>query len=406
MNATSPVPSGPPSAPNSSVPVASPPSRGAPPRAPRAAVVFGLASVVLLGGFTAVRVVAATKAKREAATKVEPAAEIDVRAAAATLAATVRGAPVTWTPVVPSEGTLAPVRDVDLAFEASGRLSTLRVKAGDRVRRGDVLAVLDAAEASAQVRAATAQVRAAEAQLALADDALRRTQGMVSAGAAPEANGVEAAAQRALAAAQLDGARAQLSLARTALSNHTLSAPFAGFVTRVPSGTGGVIAAGVPAFHLSDSSTLKLQGTVSDADAVLVSPGCDVEIVAQGRTVRAKLVAVLSSVDPQTRRVPIEAEAPNDDAAPLLAGTFVRARIFGKEPTNVLRLPAAALRPGSQDELMVVSGGRMHARHVPFARDADGSLLVRAGLDAGEEVLAAPASNATDGAELYAEAKK
>lgn len=405
MNSTSSAPSASPSPSSSTGPVSAPPEGAAPPRAPRSAVVLGIVSVALLATFTAVRIVAATKAKREASAKLEPAAQVQAERAEAP-PAVVRGTPVAWTPAIACEGTLAPARDVDLAFEASGRLAAVRVKAGDHVKRGEVLATLDTVEAAAQVQAAAAQVRAAEAQLALADDAERRVRGMVDAGAAPEANGVQVVQQRALAVAQLDGARAQLALARAALGNHTLAAPFAGFVTRVPSGTGGIAAAGVPLFHLSDSSTLKLQGTVSDADAPLVTTGSDVEIVAQGRTLRAKLAAVLSSVDPQTRRVPIEAEAQNDDAAPFLAGTFVRARIFGKEPIPVLRLPATTLRPGSQDELMIVSGGRMHARHVAFARDADGSLLVRTGLDANEDVLAAPASNATDGAELYAEAKK
>lgn len=293
-----------------------------------------------------------------------------------------------------------PARDVDLAFKASGQLASLRVKVGQLVRQGEVIATLDTKEAAAQVRAAEAQVRAAEAQLALADDAQRRTTGMVDAGALPEATGVQVDQQRALALAQLDGARAQLSLARAALANHTLTAPFTAHVTRVPSGLGAIVAAGMPIFHLSDVTTLKLQGTVSEEDAPLLRVGSDIEVTAQGRIVTGKVVAVLTSVDPMTRRVPFEAELSNTGEAPLLAGTFVRARALAPEAIPVLRLPASARRPGSQDEIMIVSEGKLRARRVVLGASEGGDLLVRSGLRADEDVLLAPPSNAADGTEL------
>jgi hypothetical protein len=63
----------------------------------------------------------------------------------------------------------------------------------------------------------------------------------------------------------------------------------------------------------------------------------------------------------------------------------------------VLALPHEALRPGSQDEVMVVKGDRLSARRVDFVIARDGSLLVRRGLDARDDVLAAPWAEAKDG---------
>lgn len=367
----------------------------------RAALAVGLLSSVALLAWTGIRIHEALQARNAAAAPNAIEAPAVAESEAATEApALVRGEAFAWRPSVACEGTLVPARDVDLAFKASGRLSTLRVKVGQLVRQGEVLATLETTEAAAQVRAAEAQVRAAEAQLALAEDAERRTTGMVDAGALPQATGVQVEQQRALALAQVDAARAQLSLARAALSNHTLTAPFTAYVTRVPSGTGAIAAAGMPMFHLSDVTTLKLQGTVSEDDAPLLRVGSDIEVVASGRTVMGKVVAVLASVDPMTRRVPFEAEIANHDEPRLLAGTFVRAKALASEAIDVLRLPASALRPGAQDEIVVVSEGKARARRVVLTTAADGALLVRSGLQADEDVLRAPPSSLIDGAEI------
>jgi len=195
----------------------------------------------------------------------------------------------------------------------------------------------------------------------------------------------------------VDAMRAQRELAAAALRNHTLTAPFAGVITKVPGGPGAIVAPGVPLFHLQDPSTLKLGGTVGEADASLVKPGAAVSLTVDGRPITGKVVAVLSSVDPATRRVPVEAEIKNDGPTPLLGGTFVRARVTGLGQVDVVRVPASTLRPGSQDEVMVVNGARLEARRLVAHVAADGTLIVRGGLRAGEQVLVGPSAEAKDG---------
>jgi RND family efflux transporter MFP subunit len=295
------------------------------------------------------------------------------------------------------EGTLQPVHEADLGFKVAGRLAQIRVRLGDRVAAGQTLAMLDATEAEAQVEAARAQVRAAEAQLALADDSAKRTSTLVGSGAASQQTGVQTGQQRSLAAAQLDSARAQLSIAQATLKNQTLAAPFAGSVTKVPSGAGAIVNPGTVLFHVQDTSTVKLAGAIGEADAPLVRPGATLEVRLDGRTVQGRVVAVLTSVDAATRRVPLEAEIKNEGGQPLYGGSFVRAAVKGLRPVQVLRLPPTALRPGSQNEVLVADGGRLHVRHILFARAADGALLVRAGLEPTERVVAAPTAEAADG---------
>jgi RND family efflux transporter MFP subunit len=220
---------------------------------------------------------------------------------------------------------------------------------------------------------------------------------LAGSGAATEASGVQSGQQKQLASAQLDAARAQLQLAQANLKNHTLAAPFSGSVTKVPSGTGAIVNPGQPLFHVSDTSNLKLAATVGEGDAPLVKPGAEVQLAVGGGMVKGKVTVVLSSVDAATRRVPVEAAVTNSGDAPLLGGSFVRAQVLAPSEIPVLRLPQNTLRPGSQDEIMVVKDGRLQRRRITFGSATDGALLVRSGLAAGESVLVAPSPEAQDG---------
>jgi multidrug efflux pump subunit AcrA (membrane-fusion protein) len=107
---------------------------------------------------------------------------------------------------------------------------------------------------------------------------------------------------------------------------------------------------------------------------------------------------VLGAVDPNTRRVPLEAIVDNkNEKTALRSGAFVRARVEGGAPLPVLRLPHEALRPGSQDEVLLEQGGLLTVRHLGFALAKDGSLLVRQGLAATDNVVLSPKPEANDG---------
>ena len=363
----------------------------------RLAWVVAAVAVAAFGGWFGMRVKTAMATQQALAAERAEVARAADKPSGPVAKQAVTGVPGSWQPEVQLEGTLEAVRESDLSFDAPGRLAAIKVRLGEHVSQGEVLATLDAQQAQAQVQAAEAQVRAAEAQLALADDNAGRTEKLLQTGVASQASGVQSSQQRSLATAQLDGARAQLALARVSLQHHALTAPFSGSVTRVPAGPGAIVNPGQPLFHLADTGLLRLSGTVSEADAPLVKPGAPVEIRLDGRTVRGEVVAVLGAVDAATRRVPVEAQVKNDTQPPLLAGAFVRATVAGLKAVPVLTLPGATLRPGSQNEVMVVRDGRLHARRISFQRAADGALVVRAGLDAGEQVLLSPSPEAQDG---------
>jgi len=366
-------------------------------KAPLAGVIAGLVMVGGLVAWTGTRIATATKAQANVAEKRAVDAERTAALAKQPERVTVVGGQAaTWLPSVELDGTLTAEQSASVGFKVGGKIGSLKVKVGDQVKAGALLATLDATEAGAQAAATAAQVRAAEAQLALAQDSERRTQAMVQSGSFAEASGVQSTQQRALALAQLDAAKAQASLTRVSLSNHTLTSPFAGTVTKVPDGIGEVVGPGAPLFEIVNTKVLKLSTTVSEHDANLLTVGAPVALELETGKAVGHISAVLGTVDQQSRRVPVEASFANPGF--LRAGAFVQARVEAKNEIPVLRLPHEVLRPGSQDEVMVVlDSGRLEARHVVLAVDKDGTLLVRRGLTAADKVVAKPKPEAKTG---------
>lgn len=332
---------------------------------------------------------------------------------------TVRPKPSRWRPRIPVTGTLVPAEAADIGFETGGRLQSIRVKVGDRVTRGQLLATLDGAGAAAQAAAAAAAVRAAEAGLAMATYTEQQTAALFERQAVADAELTRAKDQKALAVAQLDQARATARLASVGVGNGSLTAPFAGLVTRAPSGVGRIVSPGEPLFRLEDTSVLELHATLTEADARLVQVGATLGVDAASATpldknappgaapgAQGRLTALLGSLDPQTRRVPLVGEIPNTVTPPLLGGSFVRATVVATEDITVLTLPATALRRGAQDEVVTVVNGKAHLVRVAFSAAPDGTLLVRGGLTEKDDVVLNASADVREGDPLHTRAAR
>lgn len=376
----------------------------APVKMPISGIIVLVAAVGGLAAWTSIRVQAAKEARAEvSAQRAEDSKKTLAALKAMRKVRVVSAAPDQWVPVVEIDGTLAAGQAAEVGFKLGGRIAQLGAQLGDRVKAGQLLATLDAGEAAAQLKASQAQVRAAEAALALADDAERRTATMVQSGSAAEATGVQSMQQKALTAAQLDAARAQVALAQVSLANHRLIAPFAGSVTRAPEGAGSVVGPGSPQFEIVDLTSLKLRGTVGEQDAALVAQGAPITIETESGKAEGTVTTVLGTVDHTTRRVRIEATVPNADGK-LRAGSFVRAKTRATEGIPVLKLPHDVLRPGTQDEVLIVTGNVLASRRIAFSYGPTGEVLVRHGLGREDRVVLDPKPEDAPGNKVEVEA--
>jgi RND family efflux transporter MFP subunit len=381
-------------------------SQTQPPQRNSTTRVFAIGALALVAGLAAligVRVKETLADRKAMAEAVPPAGTANANANAPSNGESQRAnvthaTPIKLKPRVAVTGTLMPIQEADVGFKTGGRLSMIKGKVGDVVKAGQLLAALDVSEASAQSAAASAGVKAAEVGLSMAKDANARVQALAKTSAVNDADRVKAEQSVALAEAQLAQARAQAQLAGTMVGNGTLSAPFGGLLTRAPAGFGKIVGPGEPMFHLEDTSVLKLNATVGEVDAKLVKVGSVIAL--DGSKAKGTITAVVGSLDPQTRRVPVIAELPNKDGDRLFSGSFVRVTIVTDDEISVLSLPQTALRPGSQDELVLAKDGKAHLVHVTLAPSETGALMVRAGLSVDDLVVLAPSPEITEGAPL------
>ena len=273
------------------------------------------------------------------------------------------------TVTVTASGTLQPTTQVAIGSELSGTVARVMVDVNDRVKKGQVLVVLDDARlrdqadgsraALAAALAALAQQRASatEARDALARlrDVYQRSGGQVPSAAelsAAEAAQARSVANVASAEANVAQARSTLSSNQTNLSKATLRSPIDGVVLSRSVEPGNAVAASLQAVTLftlaEDLAKMKLQVNVDEADVGQVRNGQAASFTVSAYPARrypARIVRVSFGSTTKDNVVTYLADlSVNNDDLSLRPGMTATATIITVERSNALLVPNAALR--------------------------------------------------------------
>lgn len=273
------------------------------------------------------------------------------------------------TVTVVANGTLAPTRAVNVGSELSGTVARVHVDINDRVSKGQVLAELDTAKLSDQVRRSRAAVLSAEARVAQAAATVKEARASLarmeevarlSGGKVPskaELDAARAAQERALAdarvaAASVSDAKAALSVDETNLRKASIRSPIDGVILTRTVDPGNAVAASLQAVTLfniaEDLTKMKLQVNVDEADVGKVKDGQTAEFTVSawpGRNYPARIVRVGfgSTIKDNVVSYVADLEVSNDDLS-LRPGMTATATIVSTRRTGVLLVPNAALR--------------------------------------------------------------
>jgi len=286
------------------------------------------------------------------------------------------------------------VHQATVSAQISGQLTRLLVDAGDRVRRGQLLARIDTREVDAQLASAGAQVAQAEAALAQAQLEYDRTRSLVAQGFLSQSALDKANADLKTARAALDAARAGTTQAATGRSFAELRAPIDGVVTRRLMEPGELAAPGRGVLEIHDPAALRAVGTIPQ----FVLPRtarlerAEIELPSVQRRVKAASVTMMPAADPRLLSTQIRAELPADAPAGIVPGTAAKVLVpIGR--SQKLVVPAAAVIRRSELTAVYVlgEGGARQLRQVRVGnRVSDDAVEVLAGLSAGERVALDP----------------
>jgi len=318
-----------------------------------------------------------------------------------------------------SNSTLEAPEDVTLTPKVGGRLMQVKVKIGEQVRKGQVLAVLDRRDQDAQVGALSAQVEVSRAGVAQAkaelDSALRerdRYARLLKEGYATkqELDSRETAYQSALAAtnramASVNQAQANLQAQSVNRSEFILVAPIDGVVLDDYSLTPGtLLSTATPVVRIANVNRIKAVLQVPEVQSSAVAVGMKARITAEslaGETVEGKVSMVRPYVDTSTRTVQVEVSVDNKALGyRLKPGMFARVFLVEKAAENALVVPVDSIGDG---KLFVVRDGKAIQVAVQTGLVLPDVVQVTSGVSSGDLVVVSGGSALKNGDPVQAE---
>lgn len=299
------------------------------------------------------------------------------------------------------EGTLQAVQQATVAAQTQGRVLSLAVKLGDRVKAGQVLARVDSREQQAGVAGSEAATAQAQAALVQAEQQAARTrelraQGFVSAAALDDALARLKVAQGALQQAQAGRSQALLSQGFA-----TVTAPFDGVVLATLVEAGDMATPGRPLVTLYAPGRLRAVVQVPASRSALVRGAAVELLLPDGRRATPTQRVEAPGSDPTSQTVEWRLDLP-PQLQGLLPGQPVQAQFSGTlEASKSLSVPSlsvpslsiplrAVLRRGELTAVYAADAGRFVLKAVRLGTPQGDSVPVLAGLKAGERIAADP----------------
>ena len=328
-------------------------------------------------------------------------------------------------------GVVTASQTATVSSRVAAPVTEVLVRAGDRVRAGDVLVRLDARDMAARAQQAGATTNAAEESLAAARSAqvaaaaeqklaaawharisrLRERNAATAQEfdeaearlAAAAARTATAQAGIAQAAAQLAAVRANADVVGINESYTAIRAPFGGEVTERFTDPGNLASPGQPLLQLDALGRRRVEARVDEARVGYIHSGDSVAVVLGGTdagrtgtiTLTGTVIEVARAVAADQRAFTVKVALPANTMP--RTGTFARVQFDGA-PRRALVVPADAVRTqGQLRSVFVVSSGVARIRLVQTGDSTRDGIEIVAGLDAGEMVVVGPPADLTDG---------
>ena len=303
------------------------------------------------------------------------------------------------------DGVIQPVKQSTISAQASGRVASLVVKAGDKVLTGQLLATIDDRETQTGVQRSQAQVAQAQAELRNAQANFNRTRDLQAKGFVSSAalDTADSQLKGALAGRDQAGAGARQSVLAQGFTRVT--APFEGWVLQTSVEAGDLAVPGKSILTLYAPLPLRavVQVPVSRSGAAR-SAGV-VEVLVQngatgGQWVRPVSRSAVPNADPVSQTIEWRLELPTEAAKSMLPGEQVRVRFIGAQAERMVVPGAAILRRGELTAVYVVSGKGFALKVVRLGEDhGSNGVEVVAGLMVGDRVALDPVKAGLAGAQ-------
>ncbi len=307
---------------------------------------------------------------------------------------------------VEAVGTVRAQEVAPLAAQVMGTITSVAVREGDSVRRGQLLISIDDAQAQAGLARAQAGVAVAQQELvsvnsdrALAESTMKRYQILwdkksVSPHEFDEVRArlQAASAHRELAVAGEAQARAELAQARATVGFSRIRAPFDGVVTERRIDPGALAVPGTPLLTVESRGRYRLEATVDERNLMGIRLGQSVPVSIEAvgpDSLAGKVVQIVPAVDPASRSFVVKVELPPNER--LRSGLFGRARFQLGQHEGITIPRSAMVDRGQLQGVLVVGQDRVAMlRYLTLGHASGENVEVLSGLSPGEVIIAVP----------------
>ncbi|OQK15804.1 hypothetical protein AU255_16565 [Methyloprofundus sedimenti] len=284
-------------------------------------------------------------------------------------------------------GTVKSRSEINISPRITARILDIKVNAGDKVSKGEVIATLDPEAQRSHERSAQAALSAARANAKRTAADAQRIKSLYSKEAATKEMYDNTIAQYQIAQAQVEAAASALKETSIGLADTILKAPFDGIIIQRLKQPGDMGLAGAPIVAMHNSAALRLEAAVPTSCARHIKLGdqVPVRIETVDQQFTAEIDEIVPEVDPQTRTILIKAALPLD--APLQPGLFGWLDQVCDQHQGLL-VPITAVRKIGQLEVVkVVIDKQLQTRQVRIGKHYGHDVEIQSGLNPGETVV-------------------
>lgn len=297
-------------------------------------------------------------------------------------------------------GSLEAVNDPKVAAEVAGRITRIAVRAGEAVKKGQLLAELDPGDATQQHRVDQGEIARTEALLAQQERLLARQNELVRKSFISKNALDDATAQRDALRGQLEAARGRAGISGNNLKKTKVVAPFDGIVEEQLAAGGDYVKLGDPLFKLVSNAVLRAHLPFPEASAQRLKRGQPVRLsspLLPGKIIAGEVEDIRPTLTDASRAVDVIARV--SETPELLGGGSVDGAVVIGRKDNAVMVPeqSVVLRPAGKVVFAIVDG-KAQQRVVETGSKQAGMIEIVKGVQAGETVALDGAGFLTNGA--------
>lgn len=300
---------------------------------------------------------------------------------------------------------LRPIEQADVGSKILGYLDAVLVDRGDKVKKGQLLALVRPSDLPDQLAAARGTLAQAEAARRLATISADRAQKLQPEGLAAQSDVDRAVSSLASAQASEAAAKAQIAALATKLGETRIESPLTGVVMtrKLDPGTLVGTVAGAVILTVARTDVLRVFVNVNEREAVGVMVGMDAHVEVDalpGKRFAGKVVRIAPGFDAVTRTLDAEVDLDNASGE-LRPGMYGRGAIQLAVHPRAPVIPVVALQISDKSRYVyVLDGDKVRRRPVETGVDGGDWLEIVKGLSGSEEVVIAGADALSDGASV------